>query len=104
NTHLTTYRLDSLNRRTHEFQHLGPTPVSCACASLTRACVACVNASIAGPNSDFTSGALSWVTSYDPNGNVGTTTDPKGQSCLHDFGLLNRLKSQLYAFNPLLSR
>jgi len=77
-----------------QFQHLGPT----ACdSSLTRACIATLNASVAAPSSDFTAGALTWSTTFDANGNVFRTVDPKAQVCLHSFGLLNRLERQDYS-------
>jgi hypothetical protein len=91
----TEYSYDSLNRRTDEYQYLGGSP--CSGASFTRACINGLTppgapTSTTGPLS-FTDGALQWQTSYDPNGNVSLTVDPKAQQCVHTFGLLNRLSS-----------
>jgi len=97
----------------------GPLPQPGTTSGAARSCIATLNGVAPGSalpappgctysggvaTCDFSTGALTWTTSYDPNGNVDTTVDPKGQSCVHQHGLLNRLASQTYFFNAQLAR
>ncbi len=86
--HLVRYTYDRRNQRTGEFVYLEDAP-----AVPTRLTPAPV---VVPPNATFTAGTLVRRWAYDDAGDVRVSTDAKGQTCTHVYGVLGRLESKTY--------
>ncbi|WP_233613369.1 RHS repeat-associated core domain-containing protein [Corallococcus sp. AB032C] len=91
NESLTTYEYDVRNLRTAEHQHLD------SHARLTAAQRSQVPLFEAGATPSGNVGTLTWRHTYDANGNPDSMVDPKGQSTVSGYGLLDRLESRVYS-------
>nr|WP_274622814.1 RHS repeat-associated core domain-containing protein [Myxococcus fulvus] len=95
NGHLTTYEYDARNLRTAEHQHLDlHRPITGG-----RQNVIPLFEAGAAPFSNV--GTLTWRYTYDANGNLASTVDPKGQRTVYTHGLLNRLTEKAYSQHTL---